>query len=156
MNHDDRVRELLDAHDIEQLMIHYIDRIDANDPHGAAECFTSDGIGIYWGEYQGHAAIAERLTGILDGFTATSHHLTNVQPVVTGDTATSLAYVYAFHRRTGSGDWLHVWGRWIDELRRENGQWRFARREVALVGSMLPGDTEHDRAHPGHPGRLVR
>lgn len=156
MDIHERLDELLDARDIEQLMVRYIDRVDANDPAGAADCFTTDGIGVYWGEYRGRPAIAERLGGILDGFTATSHHLTNVQPRITGDTATSLAYVYAFHRRVGSGDWLHVWGRWVDELRREDGRWLFARREVRLVGSLLPGDVEHDREHPGHPGRLVR
>ena len=151
----DAITELIEARAIEQLMIRYIDRIDANDPAGAAACFAEDGIGVYWGEYRGREAIAERLTGILEVFTATSHHLTNVAPVINGDTATSLAYVYAFHRRVGSGDYLHVWGRWVDQLKKVDGQWLFARREVRLVGSFLPGDAEHSREHPGHPGRIA-
>ena len=61
------IRELLEARAIEQLMIRYIDRVDANDPVGAAACFAEDGVGIYWGEYRGRAAIAERLGGILTG-----------------------------------------------------------------------------------------
>jgi hypothetical protein len=153
---DDAVRELIEARAIEQLMVRYIDRIDANDPSGAADCFTPAGTGIYWGEYVGRDAIAERLSGILDAFTATSHHLTNVAPVIHGDTATSQAYVYAFHRRVDTNDYLHVWGRWVDELQKVDGQWLFARREVKLVGTMVPGDAEVGRGHPGHPGRLTR
>jgi hypothetical protein len=26
---------------------------------------------------------------------------------------------------------------------------------VVGVGTMVPGDTERDRRHPGHPGRLL-
>ncbi len=145
--------ELLEARAIEQLMIRYVDRIDANDPHGAAACFAPDGVGVYWGDYRGRAAIAERLTGILEGFTATSHHLTNVLPVITGDRATCQSYVYAFHRRAGTNDTFHYWGRWVDELVKLDGQWLFARREVVGVGSYAPGDVDGSRGHPGHPGR---
>jgi uncharacterized protein (TIGR02246 family) len=153
---DEAVQELIEARAIEQLMIHYIDRIDANDPVGAAACFTEDGLGVYWGDYHGREAIAERLAGILDAFTATSHHLTNVAPVITGDTATSQAYVYAFHRRVETNAYLHIWGRWVDELRKVDGRWLFARREVLRVGAFEPSDVNADREHPGHPGRLAR
>lgn len=151
------MKELLDEREIYRLMVHYIDRVDANDPAGAAQCFTEDGIGIYWGEYQGREAIAVRLGGILDVFSATSHHLSNVAITLDGDRATSLAYVYAFHRRIEDHSPLHVWGRWIDELERTADGWRFSRREVALVGRMgdHPGTIRED-VLPGHPGRLVR
>ena len=124
------LQALIEARAIEQLMIRYIDRIDANDPAGAAACFTEAGLGIYWGEYRGRAAITARLADILDGFTATSHHLSNAAPVITGDRATSQAYVYAFHRRKDDNAYLHVWGRWIDELSKVDGQWLFASRRV--------------------------
>ena len=148
------LQEMIEARAIEQLMIRYIDRVDANDPAGVAACFAEGGLGVYWGDYIGREAIAERLGEILAGFTATSHHLSNVAPVITGDSATSQAYVYAFHRRAGgSGDYLHYWGRWVDELRKIDGQWLFTRREVVGVGTMVPDDAERDRPHPGHPGR---
>ena len=152
----DAVRTMLDERAIEALMVRYIDRIDANDPVGAAACFTETGIGIYWGEYRGRAAIAERLIGILDRFAVTSHHLSNVAAVIDGDHATSLAYVYAFHRVAGTNEFLHYWGRWLDELERVDGAWLFARREVVGVGSYIAGDGEKDRVHPGHPGRMRR
>ena len=153
---DDLLAELVEARAIEQLMIRYIDRVDANDPVGAASCFAEDGVGIYWGEYRGRAAIAERLGGILDGFVHTSHHLSNVAPVIDGDRATAQAYVYAFHRRTGTNDFLHYWGRWVDELVKVDGQWLFARREVVGLGSYTAGDGEKERRFPGHPGRIAR
>ena len=156
MDECDALRELLDARAIEQLMVRYIDRIDANDPVGSAECFAPDGVGVYWGEYRGRAALAARLAGILDAFAHTSHHLSNVQPVIDDDRATSQAYVYAFHRYKGTNDVMHYWGRWVDELVRVDGRWLFARREVVGVGGYVASDRDKDREFPGHPGRLVR
>jgi hypothetical protein len=153
---DDGIRTLLDERAIERLMVRYADRIDADDPVGAAACFAPDGLGVYWGDYRGRAAIAERLDGILARFTATSHHLTNMAATIDGDRATAQSYVYAFHRLAGSGDFLHVWARWVDELARIDGEWLFTRREVVGVGSFAEGDVDRDRFHPGHPGRRNR
>lgn len=41
-------RDLAEKQAIHDLMAHYADRIDANDPEGAAACFAADGIGVYW------------------------------------------------------------------------------------------------------------
>ena len=149
-------QELLDFRAIEQLMVRYADRIDANDPEGAAACFAEDGIGKYWGECRGRKEIAARLGKILDLFSSTSHHLSNVSIHLDGDRATAMSYVYAFHRMADTGDPLHYWGRWVDRLVRVDEGWRFAEREVVGIGSIEPNDTGRDRAQPGHPGRLER
>ena len=65
---DEVVQELRYIHAIQQLMIRYADRIDANDPEGAAACFAEDGVGKYWGDCEGRKAIAERLGFILSLF----------------------------------------------------------------------------------------
>jgi len=153
---DKAIQELLDLRDIEQLMVHYADRIDANDPEGAAACFAEDGIGNYWGKFQGRKAIAARLNRILKMFSATSHHLSNVSIQLDGDRATSMAYVYAFHRMADTNDPMHYWGRWVDRLVRLEEGWRFAEREVVGIGSIEPDDAGRDREQPGHPGRLTR
>ena len=57
---------------------------------------------------------------------------------MTGDMAMSQAYVYAFHRRLGSVDFLHDWGRWVDQLRKGDGQWLFTRREVVGAAPWCP------------------
>ena len=152
----DRIaRDLADKHAISALMAHYADRIDANDPEGAAACFAEDGIGVYWQECIGPNAIAERLTGILAHFHATSHHLSNVQIRLDGSTATAQSYVYAFHRVKADMDRpMHVWGRWVDRLKKVDGEWKFARREVVSVGSIGSVRVPNNTDHPGHPGRL--
>ena len=155
------VQELLDFHAIRQLMVRYAERVDANDPEGAAACFAEDGIGEYWGTYQGRGAIAERLGEILLNFSATSHHLSNVDINVDGDQATAMSYVYAFHRMADTNEPLHYWGRWVDRLKRTHEGWRFEKREVVGVGSIEPEADRPDvvktaSVHPGHPGRLQR
>lgn len=159
MNDQDiaRMQTMLTERDILNLMIRYADRIDANDPIGSAACFAEDGVGHYWGEFVGREAIAARLAGILDQFLCTSHHLTNWLIDIDGDRASAQSYVYAFHRRRG--DELPFWvsARWVDQLvRTPNEGWRFARREVAVVGRVLVEDIQRDLNHPNHPGRLDR
>ena len=153
---DKTIQELLDLRAIEQLMVRYADRIDANDPEGAAACFAEDGIGNYWGKFQGRKEIAARLSKILDLFSATSHHLSNVSIQLDGDRATSMAYVYAFHRMADTNDPMHYWGRWVDRLVRLEEGWRFAEREVVGIGSIEPDGAGRTREQPGHPGRLAR
>jgi ketosteroid isomerase-like protein len=155
------LQDLLDIHAIEQLMIRYADRIDANDPEGAAACFTQDGVGNYWGVFEGRKAIADRLAIILSIFSATSHHLTNASINLEGDQATALSYVYAFHTMAGSGEPWHYWGRWVDRLERTDEGWLLAEREVVGVGAIEPDSIHPDASRPmsvfpGHPGRLQR
>lgn len=153
MTPEERMQQIFDKQEIHELMSHYAERIDAKDPAGAAACFAADGIGVYWGDYKGPAAIEARLTGILDQFAATSHHLSNVQITLDGERATVLSYVYAFHRYAENYEAMHYWGRWVDELVKELGHWRFTRREVVGVGTIGPGHDDPSRL-PGHPGRL--
>ncbi len=151
------IQELLDIHAIEQLMVHYADRIDANDPEGAAACYTEDGTGKYWGTFQGRQEISEVLSVILSMFSATSHHLSNMKINIEGDQATAMSYVYAFHRMADTDEPLHYWGRWVDRFKRTDEGWLFAEREVVGVGSIAPEQAQSAITDlPGHPGRLQR
>ncbi|MBW1743305.1 MAG: nuclear transport factor 2 family protein, partial [Deltaproteobacteria bacterium] len=132
------LQELLDIHAIEQLMVRYADRIDANDPEGAAACYAEDGIGKYWGTFQGRQEISEVLSAILSMFSTTSHHLSNININLEGDQATAMSYVYAFHRTADTDEPIHYWGRWVDRLMRTDEGWLFAEREVLGVGSIAP------------------
>ena len=149
---DSTLAQMAEKFAITELMSRYCDRIDAKDPAGAAACFTEGGVGDYWGEETGRAAITARLTGILARFQATSHHLTNVLIELNGERASAMSYVYAFHRKAADSSAMHVWGRWVDRLEKVDGQWLFAHRRVALVGSENRDGGDFD--HPGHPGRL--
>ena len=108
---------------------------------------------MYWGDYQGRDTIADRLAGILDGFNATSHHISNIAPVIDGDQATCQSYVYAFHRRAETNEPFHYWGRWVDQLVKEDGAWCFAGREVVGIGSYDPGDAQRTGCTPVIRGR---
>ncbi|MFC1822113.1 nuclear transport factor 2 family protein [Thermodesulfobacteriota bacterium] len=154
---DEKVlQEMLDERAIKQTMYRYLDRIDANDPEGAAACFAEDGVGKYWGDFKGRKAIAERLTRILDMFASTSHHISNISIKLKGDTATALSYAYAFHRMTDSGEPMHFWGRWVDRFVKTGEGWLFSEKEVVGVGSLEPDGADKDRNYPGHPGRIQR
>ncbi len=153
---DKAVQELLDIHAIEQLMIRYAERIDANDHELAAACFAEDGVGKYWGDFKGRKAIADRLAMILLAFIKTSHHLSNINIQVDGDKATAMSYVYAYHRMADSGEPMHYWGRWMDNLVRVDGEWLFAKREVVGLDAIEPVGREMGHTQPGHPGRLKR
>ena len=147
------LQQLKDEHEIQQLMIHYTCCIDGFDPAAAAACFAKHGVGIYWGEFVGHAAIEARLVEILSRYHSCSHHLSNIQITFNGDKANAMSAVYAFHRYADTLECMHYWGRWIDELVREEGIWKFARREVLGIGSINADSLDGDLSHPGFPGR---
>ena len=54
---DETLRQILDERAIERLMADYAERIDANDPAGAAACFCEDGVGVYWQDWVGPTSI---------------------------------------------------------------------------------------------------
>ena len=98
--------ELIDARAIEQTLVAYFDRIDANDPVGASEFFAPDvEVEIMTGKrYQGRERFARAVGRVLDQYERTSHHLTNVSTSIEGNTAQALAYVYAYHRMAATGE----------------------------------------------------
>src|SRR4051794_8137811 len=96
----------LDERAGEQLFHRYFERIDANDPDGAAAHMTADvAFEVMIGERrEGRERFARAVGRVLDGYTATSHHVTNFVSQLTGDEGTASMYVYAFHRMASTGD----------------------------------------------------
>ena len=127
---DAAVRELVDARAIEHLMVRYFDAVDALDPFAAVEIFTDDIEGDFMtGKvYRGPRAVARALGKILLQYEHTSHHITNHRATITGDTATALTYIYAFHRMRASEDTWHLWARHVDQLVRTADGWRVRHR----------------------------
>jgi hypothetical protein len=65
-------------------------------------------------------------------FKATVHRIHNQTVVVTGDTASGETYCTADHLLP-NGEAILCWSvRYQDQWRRENGQWRFARRKLVV------------------------
>lgn len=152
---DDALRELLDAREIEGLMIHYFDAVDALDPFRAVEIFTDDIEGDFMTghPYRGRRSIARALGKILLQYQQTSHHITNHRAVIEGDRATALTYIYAFHRMRGSDDTWHLWARHEDELQRVDGRWLVSKRTLSAIDSVPRWERIKDDWYYGHPGR---
>ena len=149
------IAELLAAREIEGLMIHYFDAVDALDPFRAVEIFTDDIEGDFMTghPYVGREAIARGLGKILIQYERTSHHITNHRATITGDTATALTYIYAFHRMRGSDDTWHLWARHVDDLVRVDGRWLVSRRVLSAIDSVPRWERIDDDWYYGHPGR---
>lgn len=149
------IQELLDARQIEGLMIHYFDAVDALDPFRAVEVFTDDIEGDFMTghPYVGRRSIARALGKILLQYERTSHHITNHWATIRGDEASALTYIYAFHRMRESGETWHLWARHVDDLVRVDGAWRIRRRVLSAIDSVPRWDKIADDWYYGHPGR---
>jgi len=151
----EQIRQLADAREIEGLMIHYFDAVDALDPFRAVEIFADDIEGDFMTghPYVGRRAIARALGKILLQYERTSHHVTNHRAVITGDTATALTYIYAFHRMRDSEDTWHLLARHVDELVRVDGRWLVSSRVLSAIDSVPRWEKISDDWYYGHPGR---
>ena len=147
--------ELIDARAIEQMLVAYFDRIDANDPVGASEFFAPDvEVEIMTGKrYQGRERFARAVGRVLDQYERTSHHLTNVSTSIRGDTAQALAYVYAYHRMAATGEPWHLWARIRDRFERRDGRWVVVEHVLLGVDSVPHRDDIPADWYAGHPGR---
>jgi len=85
---------------------------------------------------RGHEAIRALASAVVSRYRRTSHHLSNVriEPLDEGRLRAT-SYVYAWHEPAAPGDDLHIWARYIDELRFDGGRWRIARRRLELHGA---------------------
>jgi SnoaL-like domain len=121
--------------EIADLLYEYCDLVDANRQADVVALFAMDA------EYDhGHGRVyhgsgeLSTLFAALDLNEATSHHLSNVRIQVADPvSATCHSYVYAYHRRLGSGDEVHLWGRYDDIVTCVSGRWRFCRRRLTAA-----------------------
>ncbi len=120
---------------VNDTILDYAEYVDTCEPAKWAALFCSDGVFDEGTIVQGRENLDRHVRKLLRLFTATSHHMSNIRVKRTAEeTATATSYVYAWHRKT-DGDDFEVWGRYSDELRVEDGKWRFATRRVEMFGS---------------------
>jgi hypothetical protein len=158
---DDAIRAITDEWQIGRLFHRYFDRVDANDPVGAAENMTEDvAFEIMIGERRsGRDRYARSLGRVLDGYTLTSHHVSNLTTSIdpqTPDEGEALMYVYAFHRMANTGEPWHLWARIRDRVRRVEGDWQISEHLVLGMDAVpMRPDIPRDWYTPHH-GRLDR
>ncbi len=132
-----RLRQLEDLEAIRQLLVDYAHCLDSADHAGYADLFTEDGeLNARMGQAKGRDAIRalldDRLGDDPSAPRKTAFHLIG-NPVIKldGDRATSNAlWAYITHDEQGYPMILQL-GHYTDVLSREDGHWRFLRREIS-------------------------
>jgi uncharacterized protein (TIGR02246 family) len=134
----DRIRRLEDLAEIERLIMDYRRHLDARDLHAYSRLFSEDG---EWTGNTGSATGPDGIEGMLEERLApnppapgpTSWHVV-ANPLIDldGDSA-SASVTWALIRR-GEGDEpeIALLGHYDDLLVREDGRWRFKRREAGI------------------------
>jgi hypothetical protein len=142
-----RLRRLEDIEEIRQLLLEYARRLDTADYVGYAALFTADGeLDAQLGSAKGRAAIVELLESRLGSgadrtVRKTAFHLVgNPDIQLDGDDATSVViWAYVTHDDEGFPMILQL-GHYRDTLAREDGAWRFRRREISRDLGFSPLD----------------
>lgn len=140
MSAPDVVQELVDQHEIEQLMYRYATGIDTSDYDLVDAVFTPDGevdyAGIGGPSGRWRDDVRQWSEESLAAFPVRKHYLTNVVIAYSVDrgTATSVTYwrsPMGFARDDGSIHLFESGGRYLDELVRTGDGWRIAKRVAA-------------------------
>lgn len=134
----------------------YFERIDAQDPAGAASHFAEDAKAeVMTGKFlEGRDRIGRALGRILVAYERTSHHATNLRWDEEDGRVTLWSHVYAYHRMKATGAAWHLWIRLRDVLERQpDGNLLITEHQLVGVDS-IPGRQEiPEEWYPGHPGR---
>jgi uncharacterized protein (TIGR02246 family) len=126
-----RVQRLEDLLEIHQLFVDYGLALDAGDFDAYADLFAEDGEVLLgpMGRAKGRDEIKKLMTKALSGGIGSSFHIISSPQVrLDGDTATSQVMWSVVTRDDAGAAKLSMIGRHRDDLIRENGRWRFARR----------------------------
>ncbi len=129
---EQRIKDLEDRLDLQQLFIDYGRYLDAGDFDGYASCFAPDGVVNLGpvGRAEGPEEIKELMRKTLEGRTGNSYHLiTSPLFTIDGDTATSSVMWTVIQRDGNDQPVLTMVGRHEDEIVRTDAGWKFRRRK---------------------------
>jgi len=150
MSHDRSLDGLLDKAEIADLVHAYCYHFDRAEAPEVIALFTEDAVIDYGPDVPpmtGREAFAPMIAqGLTERFEATSHHVSNI--VIRfdrKDAATSVCYLYAWHRYREGGGESELWGQYHHALRRTADGWRIARLELRAAGTR---DFHRERMHP--------
>ena len=140
MSASDHLQQLVDQHEIEQLMFRYATGIDTADYDLVDSVFTDDGeidyagIGGPRGRWRGY--VRDWSETSLAAFPVRKHYLTNIVVSYSDDRAAATSVTYwrspmGFARADGAIHLFESGGRYLDELVRTDDGWRIARRVTA-------------------------
>jgi hypothetical protein len=129
----DRIQEVLDRIEIEDVLHRYcrgIDRCDEKILRSVYHEGAVDDHGVFKGDASDFAAF---ILPILEGnYEATQHHLTNIRIELNGDSARAETYYVAFHRSDSQHALEQSGGRYLDRFERRDGRWAIVDRLVVM------------------------
>jgi uncharacterized protein (TIGR02246 family) len=126
-----RLQRMEDLQEIHQLFTDYGRHLDRRDMDAYAELFADDGELLLGpvARAKGRDEIRATMTRVLGAAASTSFHLvTNADVRLDGDRATSEVMWTVVERAPDGKPVVGAIGRHVDDLVRERGRWRFARR----------------------------
>ena len=129
---EERLRRLEDILAIQQLFIDYGLALDAGDLDRYAQLFAIQGtvnlgpIGRATGRSEIQALMAQTLKGLVG---SSFHIVSSPQINLHGDTATSQVMWTVIHRDKNGQPQVTMIGKHLDELIRENGEWKIQSRQ---------------------------
>lgn len=155
MTLDARLRDMLDHHEIRDLLARYCHACDRGDEALMAACYTGadswDDHGAVKASGPDYAAIM--CQRVLDRTEAASHILGQSLIRLEGDTAAAETFFAAFFRIAGAdGEPARInqlVGRFVDELERREGRWVIRRRTCVRDTSLTSTVTRDDYASFG-------
>ena len=129
----------LEAHEaIRRLTAIYAQLLDSGRIAEWGELFTRDAVFQVWGKtYRGRAEIVSGIGGMQPELPGKHVCLAPVIDLLGPDRARAWTDLSAF-ASTEDGIQIATIGRYHDDLVREDGRWRFARRAVVMAGEELP------------------
>jgi len=149
----DRARSLeglLDKAEITDLIHAYCYHFDRAEPEAVVALFAEDAVIDYGPDVapmKGMDEFSPMISrGLSELFAATSHHVSNIVIRFDGpNEATSICYLYAWHRYQGSGAVSELWGQYHHSFRRVDAGWRISRLVLRAAGMK---DFHRENMHP--------
>ncbi|MEO1678632.1 MAG: nuclear transport factor 2 family protein [Pseudomonadota bacterium] len=150
MEHGRTLEALIDRQDISDLIFAYCDHFDRGEAEDVIGLFAEDAVIDYGPDVPTMTGPAEFgpmiRRGLDEFFAATSHHVSNVTVRFVGpDDATSMCYLYAWHRYREDRPESELWGRYEHRFRRTTSGWRITRLVLKSAGTRA---FHRERMHP--------
>ncbi len=156
MEHAHSLEGLLDKAEITDLIHAYCYHFDRAETEAVVALFTEDAVIDYGPDVPSMTGpnefrpMIER--GLSNFFEATSHHVSNIViDFDDTDTATSICYLYAWHRYLETGQESELWGQYHHGFQRTQAGWRIARLVLCAAGTKnFHRETMHPIGRLGH------
>ena len=137
---DAALRRLVDRQQICDVLHAYCRGVDMVDADAVSALFTDDCVVDYGpglgSPTHGSAQLRTRLAAGLPRFAATSHHVSNIEVefAPSGDAATTVTYLMAWHRYPDDRPDAILYARYHDRFVRRDGGWLIAERVLRVAG----------------------